>query len=61
MRSQSKLQNVFVYTQIEVQFAVLKDSNEALFCVFGRTVHFVKLLYERHVFNLKFVVGLALN
>jgi len=45
---------MFVYTQIEVQFASLKDSNEALFSVFGRTVHFVELLYERHVFHLRF-------
>jgi len=45
---------MFVYTQIEVQFASLKDSNEELFSVFGRTIHFVELLYERHVFHLRF-------
>jgi hypothetical protein len=45
---------MYAYAQIEVQIASLKDSNEELFYVFGRTVHFVKLLYERHVFHLRF-------
>jgi hypothetical protein len=45
---------MYVYAQIEMQIASLKDSNEKFFSVFGRTVHFVKLLYERHVFHLRF-------
>jgi len=45
---------MFVYAQIEMQFASLKDSNEALLFAFGLSVHSVELMYERHVFHLRF-------